>query len=85
MSKLIGRTDEQAALSAALDSQEAELVAIYGRRRIGKTFLVRVFFKPRADLFFEFTGQKDASLTQQLFNFKDRLEQTFYQGTPFLR
>jgi len=85
LSKLIGRANEQAALAAALDSPEAELVAIYGRRRVGKTFLVREFFKPRADLFFEFTGQKDASLSQQLFNFKDRLEQTFYQGTPIPR
>ncbi len=57
-------------------------MAVYGRRRVGKTFLVREFIKPRADLFLEFTGQKDASLSQQLFNFKERLEQTFYQGTP---
>ena len=47
------------------------LVAIYGRRRVGKTFLVR-----RATakvLKFELTGVKDANLREQLENFSSAL------------
>ncbi len=47
------------------------LVAIYGRRRVGKTFLVR-----RATakvLKFELTGVKDANLREQLENFSNAL------------
>ncbi len=44
MRKLIGRVPEQAVLQQTLDSDEPELVAVYGRRRVGKTFLVREFY-----------------------------------------
>ncbi len=37
--KIIGRKEEQKVLKATLQSKEAELLVIYGRRRIGKTFL----------------------------------------------
>jgi uncharacterized protein len=38
MEKLVGRIQEKKILENALVSTSAELVAIYGRRRIGKTF-----------------------------------------------
>ena len=41
MDKIIGRKSELGQLSKILESQEAELLAIYGRRRIGKTYLIR--------------------------------------------
>ncbi len=44
MEKLIGRDAEKKILMEALQS-EAELIAIYGRRRVGKTFLIRSVFK----------------------------------------
>ena len=37
-------------------------MALYGRRRVGKTYLIRQYFKDRETLYFEFTGQKDATL-----------------------
>ena len=40
-SRIIGREEEIRLLSRAYDSRESEFVAIYGRRRVGKTFLVR--------------------------------------------
>jgi AAA+ ATPase superfamily predicted ATPase len=40
MSKLIGRKKELETLQSALISDEPELIALYGRRRIGKTFLI---------------------------------------------
>lgn len=41
---LIGREKETAALRNAAESDRSELVAVYGCRRIGKTFLVRETF-----------------------------------------
>jgi hypothetical protein len=70
-SAVIGREREQRVLQAALDSGEAELVAVHGRRRVGKTFLVREFF---GDLIrFELTGTYRGSSAQQLRNFADAL------------
>ena len=42
---MVGRKKELNALQKALASDESEFVARYGRRRIGKTYLVREFFK----------------------------------------
>ena len=41
MEHVVGREDEIKILKATLQSSDAELVAVYGRHRIGKTFLVR--------------------------------------------
>ncbi len=45
MAKIIGRKIEQQRLSHLLDSKEAEFLVVYGRRRVGKTFLIRNYFK----------------------------------------
>lgn len=47
MGKLIGRKSEVQELNERYNSDRPELVVIYGRRRIGKTFLVRETFKDR--------------------------------------
>jgi len=84
MEPIIGRKEEKDILSKVLDSNEAELVALYGRRRVGKTFLVRNFFSER--LAFEFTGVHEASLNQQLANFsaalKDAMGAAVLPATP---
>lgn len=54
MGKIIGRNLEQALLKEAIDNDKSELIALYGRRRIGKTFLIREYFK--AGLVFEMSG-----------------------------
>jgi AAA+ ATPase superfamily predicted ATPase len=55
MARLVGRHAERAVLDEALTSTgEGELIAVYGRRRVGKTFLIREFFGPR--LCFELVG-----------------------------
>ena len=56
---LIGRKAEQEELAHALQSGRPELIAIFGRRRVGKTYLIRTFFKQT--LCFELTGVRDAS------------------------
>ena len=45
MMKIIGRESEKDILNQLLASKQAELLAIYGRRRVGKTFLIRTFFE----------------------------------------
>lgn len=73
MSKtIIGRKKEQINLNNALLSNESELIAIYGRRRIGKTFLIRNVY--RAHIVFDITGIKGAKKTIQLRNFQSQLK-----------
>ena len=65
---LVGRKKERQLLQRIYESEEAECVAIYGRRRVGKTFLVREFFKDKG-IFFEITGEQNAPTANQLLNF----------------
>jgi AAA+ ATPase superfamily predicted ATPase len=75
---LIGRKKEQAILQKTMESSEAEMVAIIGRRRVGKTFLVRSFYGQ--NLCFEVTGLQNATLKAQLYNFGLHLKQAFGEG-----
>jgi uncharacterized protein len=77
---LIGRQEEQRILQKALDSPEAEMVAVIGRRRVGKTFLVRSFFKEK--IVFEMTGVRGISLEKQLENFSGRLKEASGSTLP---
>ena len=81
MKTVIGRQNEIQTLHTLWKSKEAELIALYGRRRVGKTHLVREILGPRG-VFFEMTGMKNASMHQQLKNFTDSLSKTFVQGLP---
>lgn len=67
----IGREREYGDLRATLDSDKSEFVAVYGRRRIGKTFLIRETFGYRFS--FEHTGIKDAPQKAQLREFAESL------------
>jgi len=69
--KLIGRIKEQAILKEILQSKEAELVSIVGRRRVGKTFLIQTVF--RENIVFELTGIQNAPRLEQLQNFAIQL------------
>jgi len=68
---LVGRDAQQRMLKQAEASGQPELIAVYGRRRVGKTYLVRQYFAGR--LRFELTGSRDASLAEQLGNFTHAL------------
>ena len=65
--KLIGRKKEQVILQQAINSEESEMVAIIGRRRVGKTFLIRSVYQDRIDI--EFTGVQNATRKEQLASF----------------
>jgi AAA+ ATPase superfamily predicted ATPase len=71
MEELIGREVEKKILREVLDSRAPELIALFGRRRVGKTFLVRQYYSDH--LAFEFTGTREAKLSQQLQNFTKAL------------
>jgi uncharacterized protein len=64
---MIGRKKELEILANAYTSKKAELIAVFGRRRVGKTYLVGSFFEGKID--FELTGLKDGTKQQQLRNF----------------
>lgn len=68
---LIGREQEQEMLHIAYESDSSQFVAVYGRRRVGKTYLVRECF---ADKFvFQHSGVAKASTKLQLRYFKESL------------
>lgn len=80
METIIGRDEEKKILEELLHSGEAELIAVYGRRRIGKTFLIRNFFYRQ--LAFEFSGMHDASLQDQLQSFSVALQEAMASPLP---
>ncbi len=65
--KLIGRTREIEKLNRLTQSAKSEFLAVYGRRRVGKTFLLREHFKNEFD--FYATGLANGNAKQQLTNF----------------
>lgn len=72
---IIGRQPEIKILAKLLKSPKAELLAIYGRRRVGKTFLINNYYKDT--LIFSCTGQYKGKTQEQLFNFTEKLNQWF--------
>lgn len=64
---LIGREKEQEILSNAYEAQNSQFILLYGRRRIGKTFLIDSFFYN--NFFFKFTGSKRLKNNEQLNSF----------------
>lgn len=69
---MIGRDKEKAELQRCMDSNRSELVIVYGRRRVGKTFLVDEFFEGKYD--FTFVGGHNLSTRMQLRNFAKSLK-----------
>lgn len=80
--KIIGRKNEVLLLKELLGSPKAEFAAIYGRRRIGKTYLVKNVYD--GHLAFEFTGTQNASLKNQLFKFSEKIK-THFGEIPGMR
>src|SRR3990167_3364032 len=77
---LIGRLAEQKQLQKCYSSDESEFVVIYGRRRIGKTYLVKEFFTTRKCLFFHATGLQHGNQVKQLTKFSETLSTVFFNG-----
>ncbi len=69
--KIVGREAERKLLQRYQESEKSELVALYGRRRVGKTYLIRCTFRDEFD--FSFTGMYETSKTLQLRHFAKQL------------
>lgn len=77
---LVGREEEQNILDAFLNSSRAEFLAIYGRRRVGKTYLVKQTFAEKDCLFFVVTGIQYGPTAVQINRFTKEIGKSFYQG-----
>ena len=78
MDTMIGRTKEIGLVSKYMKSGKAEFVALYGRRRVGKTFLVTSYFKNKFD--FDVTGIIGGRKEEELEAFYVALKRYGYQG-----
>ncbi len=86
MMSLVARDKEIEKLEQLYSSHKPEFLALYGRRRIGKTFLIRQFFKNKEEaLFFNITGSKDGSMEEQITHFTDQVGEIFYGGVSLKR
>ena len=79
---IVGRKDEQKRLERVFASKQAEFITIYGRRRVGKTFLIREFFSNKKCIFFHVTGIKDEPTKVQLGKFSEAFSETFLKKIP---
>ena len=82
MKDIIGRKTEINRLTEYVNSGKAELVAVYGRRRVGKTFLIKRFFNEK--FVFYLSGAENASKKQQLFNFTTALNKHSGKENPIV-
>lgn len=71
METIIGRQAEIKRLTASVNSSRAEFIALYGRRRVGKTFLINQMF--RNQFAFKMTGVIEGSLKDQFTAFADAM------------
>ena len=77
---IIGREKELLILNEVLLSNRPELVSIIGRRRVGKTFLIKNAFKN--NIIFELTGIQNSDKTEQLQNFVFSMKRYFKNYQP---
>jgi uncharacterized protein len=68
MTSILGREEEIKLLERLYQSETAEFLAIYGRRRVGKTYLITEFFRDKG-IFFEVTGSATSTTKEQLLRF----------------
>ncbi len=73
---IIGRQSEKVVLKRLIESHYPEFLAVYGRRRVGKTYLVSEYFEDKGVLL-EITGSPDASKELQLSRFSTELSHVF--------
>jgi len=78
METVIGRKKELEILERIKMSEKSEFVAIYGRRRVGKTFLTREAF--HNNFAFYLTGVANITMHQQLSNFQ-RAMRKYHSGS----
>lgn len=78
MAAIIGRSKEISDLNHYLESGKAEFVALYGRRRVGKTYLITSFFKK--SFAFDTSGILEGNKTDEMDAFYTSLQNYGYKG-----
>ena len=74
---IIGRQEEMALLQTLEKADKSAFVAVYGRRRVGKTYLIRTVFEDK--MVFQITGLAQTKIAKQLANFHAALVRNFPQ------
>ena len=69
---IIGRKTEKKELDKIFNSSKAEFLAVCGRRRVGKTFLIKEYFEK--ELVFSVSGLAKANTPKQIKNFYSTLK-----------
>ena len=80
MNGIVGRKKEIEMLQRIVESEDPEFVAVYGRRRVGKTFLIKQFFDNKFT--FYFSGSENSTMKTQLENFKIALQNHYNTTIP---
>jgi len=82
--KIIGRLREQELLKDLVASKKSEFIAVYGRRRVGKTYLIKNLMDTLPCVFFHVTGLQKGSSKEQLEEFAKQIGTTFYQSPSII-
>jgi AAA+ ATPase superfamily predicted ATPase len=72
---MVGREREIALFNEKYFSEKSDFITLFGRRRVGKTYLIREYF--RGKITFQLTGIADATLQDQLLNFQIAINEQF--------
>jgi AAA+ ATPase superfamily predicted ATPase len=80
--KIVGRVREQELLRDLIGSKKSEFIAVYGRRRVGKTYLIKNFLSSWPCSFFHVTGLQNGSMKEQQEEFSKQIGVTFYHNAP---
>lgn len=79
MDQIVAREHEINELEKIYAKDEPAFLAVYGRRRVGKTFLINRFFRNKG-IYLEVSGAKDAKTSVQLQNFAVDFANCFAKG-----
>jgi uncharacterized protein len=79
MENVIGRKKEMKVFTAVLKGNRSEFIAVYGRRRVGKTYLIRKAFE--GHFTFQLTGLANSETNEQLINFNTALKKASKKST----
>lgn len=78
---IVGRKKEVEKLRGYINSRRSEFIAVYGRRRVGKTYLIKELFE--GEFTFRMTGRENVQQTEQLVNFSFAMTDYFgVDGVP---
>lgn len=76
--ELVGRTNEISEFEDAINSTKSEMIAVIGRRRVGKTFLIRKYFA--ASIIFEYVGIFNGTLQEHMNRFT-KAQKTYFKAS----